>query len=384
MNDTLQNAIIDRQFGPDQLGAHQSLEFLGLIPRTRRIYGYPVVAYRLGAGPSSTVSGLLAQWVVQALGAMPRLLRLAHDLSILWDYTHWKTSDPPWWHDHEFGMMIRSYTDGIDTLYHARYTGGEANTEEYLLGPHHTSYTSLDMEWADFSSDCTGWRRERTVVDLTFYQGYPVPFALLDRVYRLNGDELEWRDPGRDMTLVPEAWALLRGWLGEVEKDRDERGDDDMQAPLTEPDIGRRLLFHRPDPKRINAITPSRHFSSSGRVCVCVCIAVWAEFSALHRTCRSESPDTMSKLIPTTMAGRSDRARLLDNKGRAKTYGSTSADLSHRDRRSSDSSVDLEEGSDGSLTPVNDTSRAGSVKEDERPPRKFREIWVLCLGLFSA
>ena len=144
------------------------------------------------------------------------------------------------------------------------------------------------------------------------------------------------------------------------------------------------LLFHRLDPKRINAITPSRHFSSSGRVCVCVCIAVWAEFSALHRTCRSESPDTTSKLIPTTMSGRSDRAPLLDDKGRAKTYGSTSADLSHRDRRSSDSSVDLEQGSDGSLTPVNDTSRAGSVKEDERPPKKFREIWVLCLGLFSA
>ena len=84
------------------------------------------------------------------------------------------------------------------------------------------------------------------------------------------------------------------------------------------------------------------------------------------------------------MPDHSDRTPLLAKQGDAKTYGSTLADLSHRDRRPSDTTIDVEQGSDGTLTPVDDRSRAGSVKEVEKPPKKFKEIWVLCLGLFSA
>jgi len=84
------------------------------------------------------------------------------------------------------------------------------------------------------------------------------------------------------------------------------------------------------------------------------------------------------------MTAATDRAPLLAKRDNERTYGSTPTENSRLLRRSSELSADLEQGSDGSLTPVNEVSRAGSLKEDEKRPKKFKEIWVLCLGLFSA
>ena len=78
------------------------------------------------------------------------------------------------------------------------------------------------------------------------------------------------------------------------------------------------------------------------------------------------------------MAATSDRAPLLVEQS-IKTYG-TARETTPGDEEYEE---DVERGSDGSLTPVNDRSRDGSIKE-EKEPKKFREIWVLCLGLFSA
>lgn len=49
-------------------------------------------------------------------------------------------------------------------------------------------------------------------------------------------------------------------------------------------------------------------------------------------------------------------------------------------------STEVEGRSDGSLTPVNERADNGSGKVDvvQEGGKKFREIWVLCLGLFSA
>lgn len=185
------------------------------------------------------VPGLLARWVIEALDGMPKLLRLAHDFR--WDciLCCWADAPAPWWTKYEFGMSIRSYTDGIDTFYHARYSGGDEELEEYLLGPHFWSYTSVNMEWTEFFSVGQPWHFgcPFSVVDLTYYRGYPVPFALLEHIYDLNNDTLDWQVPGRDMALVAEAWSLLCGWWSEVERDKEQRGDDDVRAHLTESDL---------------------------------------------------------------------------------------------------------------------------------------------------
>lgn len=180
------------------------------------------------------MSGLLSLWVIELWQAMPRLLRLVHDLG-----HDWANGTGAWWRHTECSMGFMTFTNGIDTLYHARYLGGEWGEEMCLLGPHFMSYTSINMETSAKFDMQYDWKRpsDHRFSHVTYYRGYPLPLALLDHICRISGLVLEWREAGRDLSMVDEAWELLAAWREEVEREKGQRGDVKITKHLTAPDL---------------------------------------------------------------------------------------------------------------------------------------------------
>jgi hypothetical protein len=128
-------------------------------------------------------------------------------------------------------------------------------------------------------------------------------------------------------------------------------------------------MFHRPDPKKrfvsrhggvpfvfgnLNLLTS---FALSCDRCICCC-------SFTSKRGMTDSQDDRRPLIPP-------------KKPRGGVYGATR-----------DDSFDVERDlpTDGSVTPVDSRSDDGQGKDVDsvKQGQKFRDIWVLCLGLFSA
>lgn len=183
------------------------------------------------------MSGLLARWVVDLLQAMPRLHALI---------THIDRAKPDdtglWWKRASYRMEFLTFSNGIDTLYYARYYGEIWDDERYLIGPRFMSYTSVNMESSDdfsWGEKGWGWQDPGRIPSIlvTFYRGYPIPFSLLQHVFWINEHLPDSQKFARDLKLVDEAWALLDAWWEEVEKEKAQHGDVDVRERLTAPDL---------------------------------------------------------------------------------------------------------------------------------------------------
>lgn len=73
-----------------------------------------------------------------------------------------------------------------------------------------------------------------------------------------------------------------------------------------------------------------------------------------------------------------DRTQLISPTSKTDRYYGATTGIERDDAESATS--------DGTLTPINGDVEGGSGKlvESVRETKKFKDIWVLCLGLFSA
>jgi hypothetical protein len=113
------------------------------------------------------------------------------------------TSDPDrnpstWCHKRINGSIIRSYSNGVDDMFHIRRLE--------LLNVDPKLYDEYDPE---FTYECDGGT-DHVWKDQTYFEGREVPIPILDQIYQMIGEKRTWSTPGRELKLPDEAWTLLK------------------------------------------------------------------------------------------------------------------------------------------------------------------------------
>ena len=98
--------------------------------------------------------------------------------------------------------LIRSYTNGGDTVMHMRQLEWR---QTVFVSTRREGQHKCDAE------PCS----EHFWMDVTCFNGTFVPFNTLRRMYEILGETLEWTQTGRELELPEGAWRLLR-----VERDQ--------------------------------------------------------------------------------------------------------------------------------------------------------------------
>jgi len=195
------------QLGRAALPPHEALEQIHL--RGFDLDDYPVTSDYLGTVPTEHVSGLLAPWCVQSLLKLPRLKTVLFAPSYF-DTTAWTEHDS--WPDHG-GLEIRSLVNGTDTPF---YVSADLELNQVLFHSHHVAYTASAQIFVNIDET----RKRKQVmgnIDLSYYRGYPLPYALLDHIPGLYDADFGGVTP-RGLSVPKETWEILDGWYKEVKK----------------------------------------------------------------------------------------------------------------------------------------------------------------------
>jgi hypothetical protein len=138
-----------------------------------------------------------------------------------------------WWEIPDAGFRFRTYSNGSDTLYHARFKSSGLYDGWFvpILCRHLASYWREDLRQGDpRCQDGSGlydeWDEEEEFdyfgadqwADLTCFRGHPIPFCLLNYVYSASGSDLGWEQGQRGLQLIGDAWDVLVAWSEECEK----------------------------------------------------------------------------------------------------------------------------------------------------------------------
>jgi hypothetical protein len=110
---------------------------------------------------------------------------------------HWKDTEPAKFDGKRYGWYSDADLDAMDDM-------DDLSLDDYD--------PDLDREDPDADGPKTG------ISDLTCYQGYNLPFVLLDYVYSQIDCPREWTEGQRGLPLPDHVWEVLDDWVEEIEK----------------------------------------------------------------------------------------------------------------------------------------------------------------------
>lgn len=181
--------------------------------------------------PSEQVTGALSQIVTEFIDLYPSMVLFSRPF---WPHRWYDEEidnplvpgDPDWKRNGDC-FHVRTFIKDAHTLYHARCEYGKTTFSWRALCKHIEDYAqpypnlSWDSRQPRFLREYGSYFHGRLEVahaapdgwlDLTLFEGYPLPQCLLEHIYTVIPVDRLWKEGSRGDRLPDEAWKLLCDW----------------------------------------------------------------------------------------------------------------------------------------------------------------------------
>jgi hypothetical protein len=191
-------------------GHHDAIRTISVEERDDRWSGNYV-----GTSPSAQITGLLSKRLAGKISRNCSLSRI--------ELRRW-LADPS---DEELlwpspipggGIRFNVFESQDRLLVYGRFQYGSQQNRRLLLRPHRVTYDHGEITVSSMGEGYESAEDERGMwVDLTNFDGCPLPRCLLNYVIAAHGQQLDWENGARRLDLPQEVWGLLEHWRDEVE-----------------------------------------------------------------------------------------------------------------------------------------------------------------------